>query len=207
LKPRITYYAVRFRSAAQPDALLGNWVIFLNHWDPQLSAKPGTFLALFRDRLETVESPLFQFRRTFDLILTPRGALILGWATFDAAFRETIEEQADAMVDELKSRLPKSLTLDQAAISVLKEAGRHRPRLRTRLRTLLTKEYIGKLTPALIQEEATRQKLTPTDFVQGKKLVVDEKRPTRLIAMLDEALVRGGFSQQLFEIEHKGPAQ
>jgi hypothetical protein len=108
-----------------------------------------------------------------------------------------VEEQAEVMVDKFVSRLPKSLSLNKAAVAVLKAAARERPRLRARLWTLLSKPYLAQLTPQLIRQEATRQNLSPSQFVRASgQLVVLKRRPTRTISMLDEALVRDGFSHE-----------
>lgn len=198
--PKINFYAARLKAASNPD----EWVVFLNRADPQISTRPGSFLALFgKDKLDAVNAPVFQFRRSFDMFVVSALVFTAGFGSFDSLFRQVVIEQTGEMVSQLAARLPKSLKLDASSVDLLNEQGRARPRLRTRLRSLLAKPYLGTLTVEMVKTEATRQKLKGTDFLKSGKLFVDPKRPTRLINLLDEALARGGFSGVLFEVEHR----
>lgn len=203
---RIAFYAVRCRKAdeaGQPGA----WVAFINRTDPQISTKPGSFLAIFAaDHLDKYDEPVFQFRKTFDVVLVQSVLLVAGWPTFDALFRQVVEAQTGPMIDEFVKRMPQGLRLSQAAIDVLKKEGLKRPRLRARVRGLLQKEYLSQLTPQLIEEEAARQQQDADYYIKAGELLVDKHHPTRLISLLDESLKWGPFSKKLFEVEHKAPA-
>jgi len=157
------------------------------------------------DRLDRIDGPAFQFRSTFDIIIAGQTLLATGWPTFDALFRDVIEQTADALIDKLAAALPKSLPFAPGSTLLLKAAGRDRPRLRARVRGLLSKPYLSQLTLQQVQAEIARQQLHPAGFVSGGQLFVDPANPTRLVILLDEALHWGPFSKALFEVEHKAP--
>lgn len=198
-KKKIVVYGLRCRVTSQDP-----WVVFLNKADPWLSARSAGVLAFFgQEGLRVADLPVFQFRPIFDLLIAGGAVIAAGYTTFDQLFRPVAIGRADAAVDELVKRLPKKLPLSASSAESLKVAARRSPRVRNRLRVVLSKNYLDALTAAAIRTELRRQKVDAKVFLDGDDLVVDPARPMLVLSLLDEDLYRGAFSGELWVTERK----
>lgn len=198
-KKKIVVYGLRCRVMSK-DA----WAVFLNKADPWLSARSAGVIALFgQEGLRVADLPVFQFRPIFDLLIAGGAVIAAGYTTFDQLFRPVAIGRADAAVDELVKRLPKTLPLSSSSADSLKLAARRSPRVRNRLRVVLSKKYLDALTAAAIRSELKRQKVDAKVFLDGDELIVDPARPMLVLSLLDEDLYRGGFSGELWVTERK----
>jgi hypothetical protein len=198
-KKKIVVYGLRCRVTSKDP-----WVVFVNKADPWLSARSAGVLAFFgQEGLRVADLPVFQFRPVFDLLIVADTVIASGYTTFDQLFRPVAVGRADAAVDELVNRLPKDLPLSMPSAANLKMAARRSPRVRNRLRVVLSKKYLDKLTPVAIRTELKRQKVDAKLFLDSDGLVVDPTRPMLVLSLLDEDLYRGGFSGELWVSERK----
>jgi hypothetical protein len=198
-KKKIVVYGLRCRVTSK-DA----WAVFVNKADPWLSARSAGVLAFFgQEGLRVADLPVFQFRPIFDLLVAGGAVIAAGYTTFDQLFRPVAIGRADAAVDELVKRLPKKLPLSASSAESLKVAARRSPRVRNRLRVVLSKKYLDALTATAIRIELKRQNVDAKLFLDGDDLVVDPARPMLVLSLLDEDLYRGAFSGELWVTERK----
>jgi hypothetical protein len=198
-RKKIVVYGLRCRVSSRDT-----WAVFVNKADPWISARSAGVLAFFgQEGLRAADVPVFQFRPIFDLLIAAGAVVATGYTTFDQLFRPVAIGRANAAVDELVKRLPKQLPLSAKSADSLKLAARRSPRVRNRLRVVLSKKYLDDLTPAAIRTELKRQRVPATLFLDSDGLVVDQRRPMLVLSLLDEDLYRGGFSGELWVTERK----
>jgi hypothetical protein len=183
--------------AGQPDERL----LFVRKSDPTMNLERR--LAVFwDDTLRRIEYPLMTFDRNVDLVLAPgRGLLALNERAFELLFRESPELLA--RTPRLAHELARATNMTPASEQALVDAAVRYARVRRRVLAIAESGHLTSVTTAQLRAELRRQGLDPGRHLRRGQLHFEPDEVTPMLRVLNEDLLRGGLSGQLFEVERK----
>lgn len=183
--------------AGQPDQRL----LFVRKSDPTMNLERR--LAVFwDDTLRRIEYPLLTFDRNVDLVLAPgRGLLALNERAFELLFRESPELLA--RTPRLAHELARATRMTPASEKALVDAAARYARVRRRILAITESGHLTAVTTAQLRSELRRQGLDPRQYLRQGQLHFEPDEVTAMLRVLNEDLLRGGLSRQLFEVERK----
>lgn len=171
--------------------------------NPTKRARSGKRMFLASDELHGMDEDPWELDPLFDLVVGLQGGFALNTTYFEQLFAdaERLRAKVGPWVAGIAAHLPMSTDGQDLLVASCKE----RPQLRRRLRAIVHRGHIGRVTILSVREHVEAMGLDPTLFVNGKELVVDDANLGGLLRILNEDLTRGGLTGDKFIIESKEP--
>jgi hypothetical protein len=192
--PSLLLYAIVVGSGA-------NRLLFIRKTNPRYSAEKRLFAILGRDHLSRLEQPLFSFDRRCDMILVPqRGLIAFTENPFDQLFRDSPELQA-TVAASATTLAPNLMTGESG--DVLAAAAARYARVRRKIKAIVERAHLSRVTTEQLAKEFARLGYTPADYLPEGKLIVTDANVHDVVRVLNEDLFQGGLSNSRFEAERK----
>ncbi len=178
-------------------------VTMIKKKNPTRRARKGKVLFGAGDELRVLEADPWELDPVFDLVVGEDGGFALNTFFFEQLFAdaERLRAKIEPWVQAIGRQLPMSMESQDRLVAACHDS----PRLRRRLRAIVHRGHIARVSLADIQRHAREMGLKPTEYVRHGKLVVDESNMAELLRILNEDLTRGGLTHDRFVIESKEP--
>jgi hypothetical protein len=169
--------------------------------NPAKRARGGKALFGAGDELRKLTEDPWELDPLFDLVVGIDGGYALNTWFFEQLFADAdrLRAKIGPWVNDIADQLPMSA----AARDLLINSCDASPRLRRRLRSIVHRNHISRVTLATVRKHVRANGLPVAQFVRNNKLVVSEDNLNDLLRILNEDLTRGGLTGDGFWIESK----
>lgn len=173
---------------------------YVRKTNPKRSARAGGMFTVLGDALTTIQEPVFALDAYFDLLVSPEAVIALDQKAFEDLFRMLPEEGISVWVRQIADVLP--LAGDGAR--QLEERARKNSLLRRKLRTIVDRGHLERVSASDIRAHLKELRFAPEDFIDRHgRLVFNNAKPRDLLDLLNEDLFRGGLTRERFRIDRK----
>jgi hypothetical protein len=192
--------ALQFYAAVFTDGT-GPHISFVRKSDPHVSLRHGRILGVFDGALTKLETPVFLFSESFDLIGSQDDVLAFRMSVFKFLLRDT--EALQARVPLYISTIAQALPFGPGAEAALQALAAKSPRVLGKLSTLHERDYIHHITLDQVKSYIAVIGEDPARFIQDGKLVIDNSDPHMLLQLLCEDLFTGSLSGNKYAVDSK----
>lgn len=166
--------------------------LFVRKANPVRLGTKSVLATLVTGALTRLETPLFAFEDTFDVIVTDSEVFALSQKRFEMLFRdsETVLARAADWVDALAEPLP--ITPDSR--DALLDAVRSNSVYRRKMHSILARGHLADLTPTAIKTKMTEHGLDADRLMPGDELDFTSGNTREILQLLNEDFFTGDFT-------------
>lgn len=170
--------------------------VFVKKRSPVQLAKKSMLAAIIHGRLDELESPLFAFDNSYDVIVTDSQLFVLHKKSFEGLFKNSpaVLAKTSEWINEVAAAIP----FAEGSADELDIILKRNSVLRNKFLAVRSRPYLGIITPTALRDEMEKFGLNPSDLMEGNKLKVTSQNAKDVLRLLNEDFFSGGFSRQQY---------
>ncbi|RNI25085.1 Kiwa anti-phage protein KwaB-like domain-containing protein [Flexivirga caeni] len=175
--------------------------VFVRKMNPIRLATKSVLAILITGALTRLETPLFAFEDTFDVIITGDDVFALHQKPFEMLFRDS--DAVLAKAGEWVETLTVSLPITTSSRDALLDAVRSNSVYRRKVHSILGRGHLASLTPAAIKSKMSEHGLDPDRLMPGDELDFKPENTRDLLQLLNEDFFTGDFTDAQYAASAK----
>lgn len=192
-----SFYAIAFGTDE-------NQVFFVRERAQHVNAEAKIYLLVER-AMKLVESPMISLDTDIDFIITDEGAAVFSAHAFEAYIQEP--EDVERHVQDSVKQLTSAIQFGPNATQALLTRGKASLMTRGRIRSVLGRPYLRKLTIKQVSEKIRAKNLNPEDYVNDNALEFEPQHTMFVLKLLDQKVWLGDFDGTLYSTNAATPEQ
>lgn len=170
-------------------------VFFVRERAQRINAEAKIFLLIER-AMNLVEAPMISLDTDIDFIIVDEGAAVFSAHAFEAYIQEP--EDVERHVQDSVKQLTSAIEFGPNATQALLTKGKASLMARGRIRSVLGRPYLRKLTIEQVSEKIRAKNLNPKDYVKGTALEFEPQNTMFVLKLLDQKVWLGDFDGTLY---------